>query len=137
MSFEIGFSLLCLLFYVFFFLVCVWFQRLSLSFAFFFFFTRVSGDKCNRGVLFSNVWPCFFDISVNQWACALFMDPQISFLIKFFIKNGSHSTIHTFKNYFATVFSVFSFSKISSIQTHPYKAIFSLRNKILQDFSLY
>ena len=27
------------------------------------------------------------------------------------IKNGSHGTIHTFKNYFATVFSVFSFSK--------------------------
>ena len=26
------------------------------------------------------------------------------------IKNGSHSTIHTFKNYFATVLSVFSFS---------------------------
>ena len=26
------------------------------------------------------------------------------------IKNGSHDTIHTFKNYFATVFSVFSFS---------------------------
>ena len=25
------------------------------------------------------------------------------------IKNGSHGTIHTFKNYFATVFSVFSF----------------------------
>ena len=34
----------------------------------------------------------------------------------FFIKNGSHSTIHTFKNYFTTVFSVFSFNKISSIQ---------------------
>ena len=26
------------------------------------------------------------------------------------IKNASHGTIHTFKNYFATVFSVFSFS---------------------------
>ena len=25
------------------------------------------------------------------------------------IKNGSHSTIHTFKNYFATVLSIFSF----------------------------
>ena len=25
------------------------------------------------------------------------------------IKNGSHDTIHTFKNYFATVFLVFSF----------------------------
>ena len=34
-----------------------------------------------------------------------------------FIKNESHGTIHTFKNYFATVFSVFNFSKISYIQT--------------------
>ena len=95
--------------------MCVWFQRMSFAFAFcllfffFFFSTHVSGDKCNRGVLFSTVWPCFFDISVNQWARALFMDPQISFFINFFIKNGSHSTIYTFKNYFATVFSVFSF----------------------------
>ena len=37
-------------------------------------------------------------------------DPQISLFSNFFIKNGSHDTIHTFKNYFVTVFSVFSFS---------------------------
>ena len=39
--------------------------------------------------------------------------PQITLFSNFFIKNGSHSTIYTFKNYFATVFSVsvFSFSK--------------------------
>ena len=36
-------------------------------------------------------------------------DLQISFLIKTFIKNKSHGTIHTFKNYFAIVFSIFSF----------------------------
>ena len=36
-------------------------------------------------------------------------DPQTSFFSNFFIKNRSHGTIHTFKNYFATVFSVFSF----------------------------
>ena len=42
---------------------------------------------------------------------------QTSFFNKTFIKNGSHDTIHTFKNYFVTVFSVFS--KISSIQTDP------------------
>ena len=40
------------------------------------------------------------------------------------IKNGSHGTIHTFKIYFATVLSVFSFqfsisATISSIQTDP------------------
>ena len=33
------------------------------------------------------------------------------------IKNGSHDTIYTFKNYFAIVFSVFS--KINGIQTDP------------------
>ena len=39
--------------------------------------------------------------------------PQIRLFSNFFIKNGSHSTIYTFKNYFATVFSisVFNFSK--------------------------
>ena len=36
-------------------------------------------------------------------------DPKISFFSKTFIKNGFHGTIHTLKNYFATVFSVFSF----------------------------
>ena len=46
-------------------------------------------------------------------------DPQTSLFSNFFIKNGSHGTIHIFKNYFATVFSVFSFNKISSIQTDP------------------
>ena len=49
------------------------------------------------------------------------MDLQITFFNNFFIKNGSHDTIYTFKNYFATVFSVFSFLKISSIETDPQK----------------
>ena len=52
---------------------------------------------------------------VNGKQCirALFTVPQITLFSHFFIKNGSHSTIYIFKNYFATVFSVsvFSFSK--------------------------
>ena len=36
------------------------------------------------------------------------------------IKNGSYSTIHTFKNYFATVFSVFGFSKNQLYLNRPY-----------------
>ena len=52
-----------------------------------------------------NFWPVFR----KQCIRALFTDPQISFFINFFIKNGSHSIIYIFKNYFATVFSVFSF----------------------------
>jgi len=40
---------------------------------------------------------------------------------KFLGKFGSYNTIHTFKNYFATMFSVisFQFSAISDIQTDP------------------
>ena len=44
-------------------------------------------------------------------------DLQTSFFNKILIKNGSHDIIHTFENYFATVFSIFS--KIRGIQTHP------------------
>ena len=39
----------------------------------------------------------------------LFTGPTNIFFAKTLIKNGSHGTIHIFKNYFVTVFSVFSF----------------------------
>ena len=45
----------------------------------------------------------------KQCICILFTDSQIPIFNNFFIKNGSHDTIHTFKNYFARVFLVFSF----------------------------
>jgi len=38
-------------------------------------------------------------------------DLQTSFFSNFFIKNGFHGIIYTFKYYFAIVFSIFSFSK--------------------------
>ena len=52
-------------------------------------------------------------VNYEQCICVLFTVPQIIFFSNFFIKNGSQNTIYTFKNYFATVFSVsvFSFSK--------------------------
>ena len=52
-------------------------------------------------------------VNCEQCICVLFTVPQITFFSKFFIKNGSHNIIYTFKNYFAIVFSVsvFSFSK--------------------------
>ena len=84
------------------------FPTFSLLFFFFFFhaFPPTSGTVHVRYMNSSrNFWPVFCEQCIR----ALFTDPQISFFIKFFIKNGSHSTIHTFKNYFATVFSVFSF----------------------------
>ena len=90
-------------------------QRLSLAFFFshfFFFGTRL----WDLQLLFMHcTWTVtakfdfshsFQPISAHR---ALFMDPQISLFSNFFIKNGSHDTIHIFKNYFATVFSVFSF----------------------------
>ena len=48
---------------------------------------------------------------------ALFMGPTTTLFRKKKFKNESHGTIHTFKNYFAIVFSVFS--KINCIQTDP------------------
>ena len=48
-----------------------------------------------------------FSTSVGPVHCS--QDPQTSLFNNFFIKNGSHGTIYIFKNYFAIVFSVFSF----------------------------
>ena len=53
----------------------------------------------------------------------LFMRSTVT-LYKKNIKNGFHDTIHIFKNYFVTVFSVFNFqfsvlTTITSIQTYP------------------
>ena len=52
-------------------------------------------------------------VNCEQCIRALFTVLQITLFSNFFIKNGSHSTIYIFKNYFATVFSIsiFSFSK--------------------------
>ena len=65
--------------------------------AFFFFPFSLKADFFNR----------------EQCIYALFTNPQISLFINFFIKNGSHDTIHTFKNYFATMFFNFQFSAVS------------------------
>ena len=98
-------------------IVSVWIQRLLhfayFVFCFFFFFffivARISGDKFH----------CSWTIAIYKFDFStLFItlvgpvhysrDSQISLFSNFFIKNGFYSTIHTFKNYFVTVFSVFS-----------------------------
>ena len=81
-------------------LLCVWivFHLLRLRFPFFFMHAFQSFRR--QYVLFSG-------------SHALFTEPTNLFFNKNFIKNESHGTIHTFKNYFVTVFSVFS--KISVI----------------------
>ena len=50
-------------------------------------------------------------------SCALSTGPTSTLFKKKNFKTRFHSTIHTFKNYFTTVFSVFS--KISGIQIDP------------------
>ena len=73
--------------------VCVFF-----FFFFFFFFLRVNSNltwvHCSH-----TVWHCLCTV----WHCSCTVHVLKN------IKNGTHDTIYTFKNYFATVFSVFSF----------------------------
>ena len=70
--------------------VCVYKRVFSLFFFFFFpFFLAVVIDFHRQNSLFMNS-ACTVHVLKN-------------------IKNGSHGTIHTFKNYFTTVFSVFQF----------------------------
>ena len=87
------------------FLFCVFFF-------FFFFFTRNWRQMllfmyCAWTVTEHFDFSALFSISVGPIYCS--RDPKISLFSNFFIKNGFHGTIHLFKNYFATVFSVFSF----------------------------
>ena len=111
-------------------LVCVWVQlmrlRLRFSVLFFFFFSCVLGQILLLRLLFMHYsWTVAakFDLSNNFQPInahrALFTDPQISLFNNFFIKNRSHGTIHTFKNYFATMFFSFQFQFLvfSWIQT--------------------
>ena len=60
-------------------------------------------------------------IFFNSIGYVLFMNSHILFFSNFFIKNEFYGTIHTFKNYFVTVFFnfQFQFSVFSRIQTDP------------------
>ena len=73
---------------------------------FFFLFSRVL-EECGYCSLNSSRKCWLFHH--EQCICVLFTDPLIPLFSNFFIKNGSYGTIYTFKNYFATVFLVFSF----------------------------
>ena len=98
-------------------LVPVWirwirFPLLRFSFSFFFFGTRNWRQRllfmyCAWTVGENFDFSAIFSTLVDLVHCSL--DSQISLFSNFFIKNGSHGTIHLFKNYFVIVFSVFSF----------------------------
>ena len=99
---------------------CVRLDSFEAAFSFFFSFSFFL-FSCISGVMLLLFMHCSLNSSCKCWLffgeqCihALFTDSQISFFSNFFIKNGSHGTIHTFKNYFATVLSIFS-----CIQTDP------------------
>ena len=49
-------------------------------------------------------------------------DSQFFFFDKTFIKNRSHDTIYTFKNYFVTIFSVFNFQQNMQYPNTPYSS---------------
>ena len=54
---------------------------------------------------------CICHLRPNLGLVHYLRDLQISFFSKIFINNESHGTIHIFKNYFTTVFSVFNNKK--------------------------
>ena len=52
------------------------------------------------------------------------MGPRV-ILFRKKIKNRSHGTIHTFKNYFVTVFFFYRFTSDPCLNIHVYGALFS------------
>ena len=83
-----------------------------------------SSDRLDSVFTFSAFFFLFFSAVVDfgRQFYALFTHYAYTVHVLKNIKNRSHDTIYTFKYYFATVFSVFSFqfsATISSIQTDP------------------
>ena len=105
--------------------VCVLLLRFP-PFFFFFFFLRVFFPQAATvHVRYMNSSRNFWPVFCEQYICALFTNPQISFFINFFIKNGSYSTIYTFKNYFATVISAISF-QFQQNKSYPNRPLLSI-----------
>ena len=67
-------------------------------------------------LFFFKLWMLTF--CVNSAPVHCLRDLQTSLLNNFFIKNKSHGTIYTFKNYFVTAFSVFSCIQIDPKCSH-------------------
>ena len=82
--------------------------RLSFAFAvfFFFFFSLLHAFQRGQNLLFTYYLTLFTHCSDTvHGTYSHFIQKKIK------IENGSHGTIHIFKNYFVTIFSVFSFNK--------------------------
>ena len=77
----------------------------TFSISLFFSFFQIMNSKITWIYYAGDNYHCLRTIAV------LFMHCSSIFHALKNIKNGFHGTIHTFKNYFATIFLVFSFSK--------------------------
>ena len=71
--------------------------------------------------------PKLKNVSIKGF-CVLFTGLIIFFFNKIFIKNRSQDTIHTFKNYFVTMFSVFS------SKWYPNRSLSSFTSVSIQKF---
>ena len=86
---------------------CVCVLKFNVFLLLFFWFSRISGSNAATvHALFMNSSRICWLFHGEQYTRALFTDPQIPLFNNSFIKNGSYGTIHTFKNYFATMFLV-------------------------------
>ena len=83
--------------------------RFSLSFFSFFFFSTARISTLGDKALFYTVHTLFIHYSCTVHGTHNQFIQKKNIYIYIYIKNGSYGTIHTFKNYFATMFSIFSF----------------------------
>ena len=92
-------------------------KRIALSRFLFVFYGHFCSLEIGVDIGFKYKWACVWiqhfpsTFASGSGSRALFMGPTNLIFNKIFIKNGSHNNIHTFKNYFAIVFSVFSFQQ--------------------------
>ena len=105
-------------------------------FLFFFFHALFSPQAVTVHVRYMNSSRNFWPVFCEQCIRALFTDPQISFFINFFIKNGFYNTIYTFKNYFATVISAISF-QFQQNKSYPNRPIIYKNHQLFLSFFFY
>ena len=100
---------------------------------FFFFCFHAFLEECGYCSM-NSTWTVAANVNFSQWtvhSCTIYR-PTNLFFINFFIKNGSHGTIYTFKNYFATVISAISF-QFQQNKSYPNRPLYEFYNIALTD----
>ena len=88
--------------------------------------------KCIISLQYMSLWffffffLIFFFFFIAKDICSIYVS-QTSFFSNFFIKNMSHDTIYTFKNYFATIFLVFNFQLYPNGPIQPTSSVTKLQ----------